>query len=77
MEMFILLTAEQAAHVRGPSATEAGEALNPIERQGGVFILGAEVLTASAHEAHWAFLAALPQVGREDPAFPPALEVAL
>ncbi len=75
MSMFILLTTEQADHVRGPSAVTPGAALEPIERQGGVFILGVAVLTDPAHEAHWEYLSALPQLDGSDPEFPPAIEV--
>ena len=42
MAMFILLDANQAASVRGVSTPSA--ALDPVEREGGVFVLGAEVL---------------------------------
>ena len=74
MSLFILLTAGQADAVRGPSVSSAGASLEPVERQGGVFILGAEVLADPAHESHWATLAPLPQMDSDDPGFPPARE---
>jgi len=74
MEKYLLLNAEQAAHVRGPSATDPSSVLAPAVRQGGVYILPDTVLTAEAHEAHWEYLASLPQMDRNDPGFPPALE---
>lgn len=74
MAMFILLTAEQAGHVRGPSAITPSAALDPIERQGDVFILPVAVLNDLAHEAHHAYLAALPQLDSSNPAFPAPVE---
>ena len=74
MASFIILNAEQADQVRGPSATDPSAALDPIARQGGAFILGLRVLTDPAHEAHWSFLSALPQLDTSDPAFPPEIE---
>ncbi|MDB5487500.1 MAG: hypothetical protein JWQ58_1215 [Reyranella sp.] len=74
MAMFILLTGEQADHVRGPSAVTPAAALNPIERQGAVFILGVAVLSDPPHAAHWAFLVNLPQLDSGEPDFPPAPE---
>tara|TARA_R110000822_G_scaffold170213_1_gene310106 strand:- start:499 stop:714 length:216 start_codon:yes stop_codon:yes gene_type:complete len=71
--MFILLGAAQADVVRGPSTPSA--ALNPTERQGGVFILGVEVLTDPAHAAHRDYLAVLPQMDSANPAFPPPVDV--
>ncbi|TAJ97352.1 MAG: hypothetical protein EPO10_14695 [Reyranella sp.] len=74
MAMFILLTAGQADHVRGPSTRVPSAALEPVEHQGGVFILGVDVLADPAHEAHWAYLAALPQMDSGDPEFPQTIE---
>jgi hypothetical protein len=74
MASFIILNADQADQVRGLSATDPMSALNPIERQGGVFILGAAVLDDPAHAVHHALLFALPQMDSADPAFPPAIE---
>ena len=71
MSTFILLDLDQAGMVRGPSVPFA--ALNPIEREGGVFVLGVEVLNDPAHQKHWAFLTLLPQMDSADPAFPPPL----
>lgn len=73
MAMFILLTAEQADYVRGLSETVPSAALNPVERQGGVFILGVDVLADPAHESHWVYLAALPRMDSDDPEFPPPI----
>lgn len=74
MAMFILLTASEADHVRGPSATVPSSALEPVERQGGVFILGVGVLSDPAHAAHHDYLMELPQMDSSDPAFPPELD---
>ncbi len=70
MPTFILLTSEQADHVRGPSIVVPSAALQPIERQGGLSILGVGVLTDTAHTAHWEYIALLPQLDDTDPAFP-------
>lgn len=70
MAHFITLTADQADRVRGPSTFTAGAALNPIERAGGIFIIGAAVLTDPAHAAHWGFLSGLPQIDSDDQSFP-------
>lgn len=72
MSAFVILTAGQAEAVRGPTTSPA--ALEPIARQGGVFILGAAVLDDPAHAMHHALLFALPQIDSADPAFPPAIE---
>jgi len=73
MAMFILLTSQHAAAVRGASNTNPAASLNPVERQGGIYILGAEVLADPAHAAHLGVLAGLPQLDSEDLEFPPAL----
>lgn len=70
MAMFILLTAGQADHARGPSETDPGASLEPVERAGGVFILGVEVLADPAHAEYREYLAALPQMDSADPEFP-------
>lgn len=75
MAMFILLTDIEAANVRGPSISDPTAALNPIERQGGVFILNVLVLADPAHESHRDFLGSLPQMDSTDPAFPAPLDV--
>ena len=72
MAMFILLTAEHVANVRGPSNSNPAASLYPVERQG-VYILGVEVLSDPAHEAHWVYLSTLPQMDSEDKEFPPAI----
>ena len=74
MAMYIVLTAEQADHVRGPSLSTPSAALLPIERQGGVYILGIEVLDDPAHAAHWEYLGGAPQMDSDDPQFPAAIE---
>lgn len=73
MLMFILLTADQADQVRGRSITTPTAALNPIQRQGGVSILGVEVLADPAHESHRGVLSLLPQLDSSDPSFPAAM----
>lgn len=70
MAMFILLTAGQADHVRGPSISTLAAALNPVEREGGVFVLGIDVLVDPSHEAHRDFLLVLPRLDGSDPSFP-------
>lgn len=72
MSLFIIMTPAQADAVRGP--TTPPSALDPIARQGGVFILGAAVLDDPAHAMHHALLSGLPQMDGTDPAFPPAIE---
>lgn len=74
MSVFIVLTNEEAAQVRGPALPPY--ALEPIERQGGVFILPAGVLDHPAYEMHAELLAALPQMDSADPSFPAALDPA-
>ena len=74
MPEFIVLTADQAAHVRGPALPPY--ALEPIERQGSVFILPAGVLDHPAYSMHAEFLAALPQMDSADSSFPAALNPA-
>lgn len=72
MANFIILDASQADLVRGPTTPPAS--LDPIERQGGLFVLGAAVLADPAHAMHHALLSTLPQMDGADPAFPPAIE---
>lgn len=74
MSLFIILNAAQADQVRGPSSTDPMSALNPIDRQGGKFILPVAVLSDPAHEAHWEFLGTLPQLDSGDPEFPGEIE---
>lgn len=74
MAMFILLSSyADTEEVRGPSASEPDAYLEPIERQGGIWILGVEVLDDPAHAAHHAYLSTFPQMDSANPAFPPAL----
>lgn len=56
----IILTAEQASLVRGPSAGNPRMELEPLPLLDGTFILPEDVLTDPAHEAHHAFLSGLP-----------------
>lgn len=72
MATFILLTAEQADDVRGPSISTQAAALNPIERQGGTFVLGLDVLTDPAHMVHREVLSGLLRLDSGDHAFPAA-----
>ena len=74
MPVFIVLTADQAAHVRGPALPPY--ALVPIERQGGASILPADVLDHPAYAMHAEFLAAMPQMDSADVSFPAALDPA-
>ena len=74
MPVFIVLTADQAAHVRGPALPPY--ALEPIERLGSVFILPAGVLDHPAYAMHAEFLAALPRLDSADASFPAALDPA-
>ena len=74
MASFILLNGEQADLVRGPSVVTPAAALEPVEREGGVFILGVAVLSDPAHVSHHEFLASLPRMDSADPVFPPAIE---
>ena len=59
MATFIILDSDQADSVRGLSSPSA--ALNPIEREGGVFLLGVEVLADPAHAKHLSVLDPLPK----------------
>jgi hypothetical protein len=60
---FILLSANEAGSVSGPSTeTPNLAALRPVELTDGRFILGDEVLTDPAHAEHLAFLSTLPTV---------------
>jgi hypothetical protein len=72
MTMFILLTAAQADHVRGPSALTPAAALVPVERRDGPFVLGIDVLADPAHATHREYLSALPQLDGSDPSLPAA-----
>jgi hypothetical protein len=74
MASFIIMTSEEADQVRGPSAVNPAAALEPVERMGGVFILGVEVLDDPAHAAHKEFLSGLPTKDSGDPDFPGPME---
>ena len=74
MPEFIVLTNEEAAQVRGPALPPY--ALEPIERQGGAFILPVDVLDHPAYAMHAELLVALPQMDSVDPSFPAALDPA-
>lgn len=71
--MFVLLTAGQADHVRGLSAVTPSAALAPVERHGGLFVLGIDVLADPAHAEHREYLSMLPQVDGNDPSLPAAI----
>jgi hypothetical protein len=77
MALFILLSPRDAALVTGVSSTTPASVLLPVEFSGGVFVLGVEVLDDPAHARHHAFLASLPRLDRDDPAFPVELSGAL
>ena len=69
MADFILLTQENRDHLAGP-------ALQPVERQGGVFILNrVNVLADATHADHHSYLSALPYIDSNYPDFPPAIEI--
>ncbi len=72
MNLFVILNANQAGAVRGPTTPPA--ALEPIARQGGTFILPLAVLADPAHAMHHALLSGLPQLDSGSPDFPPAIE---
>lgn len=71
MSNFIILTAAQANQVRGP--TIAPGFLDPIEHEGGWYILPAAVLDDPLHAQHRDFLLEAPQLDTADPSFPAAL----
>lgn len=70
MANYILLTEEQAEHVRGPSIKDASAIINPVMRQSGIYILPKSLLTAEEHEVHREYLEALPWMDQDDPNFP-------
>lgn len=73
MAAFILLTSAQADQVRGPSISTPLAALDPVERQDGLFVLGSGVLSDPAHAVHREFLGTLLQLDGNDASFPPAI----
>jgi hypothetical protein len=74
MSAFIILNAKQAAVVRDSPLNNPKASLNPIERQGSVFILNTKVLTDPEHQEHREYLAALPQMDSLDPEFPDVID---
>jgi hypothetical protein len=66
MTTLILLSAEDAGAVRGPSATVEGAALEPIALTDSRFILPIAVLDDPAHAAHRELLAGLPTADLAD-----------
>lgn len=63
MSAVILLTAAQAAQVRGPSdEAPTRAALQPVALTDGRFILGVEVLADPLHAEDHALLSTVPQV---------------
>jgi hypothetical protein len=71
--IFIVLGAEEAQAVRGPTTT--GHALAPVPLADGEhFVLPAAVLDDPAHAARRAFLAALPQREVDPSEFPQTTE---
>jgi len=60
MSTMIVLTSDQAATVRGPSASAPHAALEPVELEDGRFVLPVEVLDDPAHAEHYDMLLALP-----------------
>lgn len=65
----IILTAQQAAAIRGP--TSQGASLDPLALADGVtFVLPEEVLSDPAHAMRWDALAALPRRSVSPAEFP-------
>lgn len=65
MAMFIVLTAEQAAAVRGVSPAVKWAAIEPIAlKDGGEYVLNEEVLTDPAHNSKTRALTALTKYDR-------------
>ena len=60
MQIMLLLTAEQAARVRGPSDIDPDAVLDPIALPDGSFALPASVLDDPVHELHHQMLGTLP-----------------
>jgi hypothetical protein len=62
----IVLTEEEAKHVRGMAKGSSSAALDPIRLDDGRYILGEEVLSDPAHAEHLDFLAAKPRAAKRD-----------
>jgi hypothetical protein len=60
MKIMLLLTAEQAALVRGPSANDPAAVLEPVALPDGRFAVPATVLDDPAHESFHEMLGSLP-----------------
>lgn len=67
MQVMLLLTAEQAARVRGPSDVDPDAVLDPIALPDGSFGLPASVLDDPAHELHHQMLETLPWTSMAPP----------
>jgi hypothetical protein len=74
MSLFILLTTAEAEQTRGAPSSTPKAALNPVARQGEVFILPVSVLLDKDHEPLWERLSELPQMDSEDQNFPAPIE---
>ena len=60
MQIMLLLTAEEADQVRGPSAIDPAAVLEPVALPDGRFALPATVLDDPAHEPYHEMLGGLP-----------------
>ena len=67
MQIMLLLTAEQAARVRGPSDIDPDAVLDPIALPDGSFALPASVLDDPVHELHHQMLETLPWASMAPP----------
>ena len=67
MQIMLLLTAEQAARVRGPSDIDPDAVLDPIALPDGSFALPASVLDDPVHELHHQMLGTLPWASMAPP----------
>jgi len=77
MSTMILLTAEQAATVRGPSSSVPHAALVPVELEDGRFVLPVAVIDDPAHAEHSDMLDGLPTADDSEIVFkpPPAEDI--
>ena len=60
MSTMIVLTSDEAAAVRGPSASVPHAALMPVELEDGRYVLPTAVLDDPAHDEHYDMLLGLP-----------------